>query len=721
MQQAYFKKQLVLLGGGHAHIQVLRKLCMNYYEGLHIILINDSLESAYSGMTPAYIQNFYKIHEIMIDLQRLCFNAAVTFINDEVIQLQTEKKKIILKNRPSVHYDLLSINTGSISQQNNLKIHKNSKCIFIKPINNIIKNLKTIDRLVKKKNEIKINIIGGGVAAFEISFALRIRYQYKVSITIISKNILLEKNLNTKSIIELKKTSQDMKISLQEADVLEVKKNELILSNGEFFPSDLNLISTGAEMPEWLQSSSLQKIKEFIGIKTTLQSINDENVFAAGDVANIQDFQRPKSGVMAVRQGQILKENIFLKIQGKKLKKFRPQKNWIYIIGTYPNKALLNYFNYSFHAKWCWTLKKWIDKSFIKKFSFPNKLKMKKKIITCDFLKTPNNEMYCQGCGSKVSKTTLMDYLLECSNNAELADSGVVKFSNNQIFQTVDHIKLFDSIDPYDFGKISYLHSQNDIIAAGGNVHSLNVSIGVPFGEGNSEIFYLRSFMRSIEHLSKMEGASIISGHSYQSSEPGITISMNGIYEHESKKNLAKENNLIYLSKSLGVGYLLAAYFKNSNLLTAQDFNKVLSSMKLSNKNAAEAAKKNQTNSMTDISGFGLASHLGDICKSSGLTANIHLDEKILINSNMEILKKFQSTGYKNNYQSVSQSISCEGNNPYIDIIYDPQTSGPLLMIIDENKKNSFERDFLNLCQKKPLLLGNFTSKKKHWINVTNY
>ena len=73
---------------------------MNYYEGLHVILINNSLESAYSGMTPAYIQDFYKSHEIMIDLQRLCFNAGVTFINDEIIQLQTETKKIILKNRP---------------------------------------------------------------------------------------------------------------------------------------------------------------------------------------------------------------------------------------------------------------------------------------------------------------------------------------------------------------------------------------------------------------------------------------------------------------------------------------------------------------------------------------------------------------------------------------------------------------------------------------------
>ena len=61
----------------------------------NVILISDSYEAIYSGMTPGYIKDFYKIEDIMIDLQRLCFNAGVTFIKDEVINLETEKKKFI--------------------------------------------------------------------------------------------------------------------------------------------------------------------------------------------------------------------------------------------------------------------------------------------------------------------------------------------------------------------------------------------------------------------------------------------------------------------------------------------------------------------------------------------------------------------------------------------------------------------------------------------------
>ena len=68
---------------------------------------------------------------------------------------------------------------------------------------------------------------------------------------------------------------------------------------------------------------------------------------------------------MAVRQGEILKENIFNKLIGRRLLNFRPQRNWLYLIGTYKNYALLNYFFLSFHNQLCWKLKLWIDKNLL--------------------------------------------------------------------------------------------------------------------------------------------------------------------------------------------------------------------------------------------------------------------------------------------------------------------------------------------------------------------
>ena len=124
-----------------------------------------------------------------------------------------------------------------------------------------------------------------------------------------------------------------------------------------------------------MSKSSLNKDKNgFIAVNDNLLSTNDERIFVTGDACSLENNYRPKSGVMAVRQGEVLKENIFYKLTGRPLIKFRPQKNWLYLIGTYKNYALLNYFFLSFHGRWCWKLKEWIDKGFIKKFKFTNNI-----------------------------------------------------------------------------------------------------------------------------------------------------------------------------------------------------------------------------------------------------------------------------------------------------------------------------------------------------------
>ena len=138
MQQISLNKQLVLIGGGHSNVQVLRKLCMHEYKGLNIILISESYGAIYSGMTPGYIEKNYSLDEITIDLQRLCFNAGATFIKDKVVSLDEENKIIHLKESPSISFDILSINSGSISNKQTIHIENDSKIISVKPIGSLV-------------------------------------------------------------------------------------------------------------------------------------------------------------------------------------------------------------------------------------------------------------------------------------------------------------------------------------------------------------------------------------------------------------------------------------------------------------------------------------------------------------------------------------------------------------------------------------------------------
>ena len=124
---------------------------------------------------------------------------------------------------------------------------------------------------------------------------------------------------------------------------------------------------------------------------------------------------------------------------------------------------------------------------------------------------------------------------------------------------------------------------------------------------------------------------------------------------------------------------------------------------------------------MTDISGFGLASHLGDICMSSNLSADIRLEKQLLINKNINLIASFQSTGFKNNYESSRDNVFFSGTNELENILYDPQTNGPMLMVISKKDQINFENDFLKLNSKKPLLIGAFTEKSKKLINIKNF
>ncbi len=711
-----FTKQLVLIGGGHANVQVLKKLCMNNIKGLHTILISEHFEAIYSGMTPGFIHEDFSKEEISIDLQRLCFNAGATFIKDKVIKLDTNLKELHLQNFPSVNYDLLSINTGSISNTKKINIENSSKCFFVKPISLLVKNLSQIDQIVKS-NKNKIVIIGGGVASYELAFSLKRRYESFFEITILGKKTLKEKNLNKKTKNDLKRIAKNLNIKECQGEVISISEKYLTLNNGKKIDCDLSLISTGASIESWLLESNLTKDeKGFIKVNENLLSINDKNIFVTGDACSIENKPKPKSGVMAVRQGETLKENIFLKLTGKKLIKFKPQKNWLYLIGTYKNYALLNYFFLSFHSQWCWRLKVWIDRNFINNFKFTNNLQMAKRNFELENFK--NTLMYCQGCGSKVSKNTLINYIKKNSDNIYLKDSSIVNNQSLQILQTIDHTKLFSSLNPFDFGKISYLHSQNDILAAGGEVKSLSVSLSVPFSENSVEKFYLEYFMEGIKHEADKNDCIISSGHSYQSQEPGITLTLNGEIKSNVSKNSANVGDLIYLSKPLGTGYLLAAYFNNSDMLSSNDFEKILNNLKKENFFAVNSARNSDSKTMTDISGFGLSSHLIDICLSSNLSSELILSPEILINSNIDLLRMFQSTSFKNNHNSSRGYIKISENHPLKNILFDPQTNGPMLIAINKQNQKKFENYFSNESDLKPILIGRFIDKLEKAVYV---
>ena len=369
-------QKLVLIGGGHSHAIALKKWGLNPLPDVDLTLISDVEQTPYSGMLPGHVAGFYNYNETHIDLPSLAQFAGVKFIGDRAIGIDPENNQIICTSR-QLKFDYLSLDIGSIPQTLTVPGAK-EYVVPAKPVPVFLDAWYKLKQLAASNPEqsLSIAIVGGGAGGVELALNMQsclkaiLNDKSIPEIHLIHRGKQLLPGHNNWVSNKLTKIIQQRGIKLHlQQDVTEVLAEQIICQSGLKIAASNIFWVTQATAPSWIKESHLKTDAHgFILVADTLQSISHPHIFAAGDIATIVNYQRPKAGVFAVRQGQPLFNNWQNILTQQPLQSYTPQDKYLALIGTGDQKAIASWDSLGWRSALFWRLKDYIDRKFMNQF-----------------------------------------------------------------------------------------------------------------------------------------------------------------------------------------------------------------------------------------------------------------------------------------------------------------------------------------------------------------
>lgn len=377
-------KSVVLIGAGHAHVGVLRTLGANPVPGVRVTLITRVLDTPYSGMLPGMIAGHYTARQAHIDTRSLAKFADARLIHSEVVGLDPIRKLIFCSDHAPVTYDIASLDIGSTPGRQQIP-GVAAHAIPVKPVDGFLERFEGVrDRVLASGGQARIGVIGAGAGGIELLLSMQRRLLADVrdaghdpaELTFViatpGADVLasMPVKMRRRFTAILRARGVDIRTG---STVTAVEDGAVVLNGNMSVPLDEIFWCTHAEPAAWLRSTGLALDRDgFVRVGPTLQSVTHRHVFAAGDVASIDGYACPKSGVYAVRSAGALADNIRALALGTSLKSYSPQRDALYLITTGDRYAIGTRNGFTFEGRWVWYLKRWIDGRFMQQYkNFP--------------------------------------------------------------------------------------------------------------------------------------------------------------------------------------------------------------------------------------------------------------------------------------------------------------------------------------------------------------
>ena len=704
-------KHLVLLGGGHSHLFVLKRLGMDPVPGLVVTLISSEIDTPYSGGMPSYISGFCSKDAMHIDLRPLAQFAGARLIKARVEEIDLEAKTISLPGRPPLAFDLISLNPGSTPSPQAL-LGAEHACA-VKPIAAFLTRWEAVHQealaAVRAGQDFAISLIGGGPASVELALAmhyrihtdcgLKLKERSSLTMRIIGAAQELLPQHNGKVRQRVMSTLKERRIEVHSGQrVKRFLADSVQTTEGQDFKSDASFYATGAALAAWPARCGLGLAADgFLDVLPTLQTASHEFVFAAGDAASIRGAPRPKSGVYAVRAGKILAENLIRYATQRKLKTFKPQRQALALISMGDKSAIASKGSTSAQGRLVWQIKQRIDSRFVNRFSHPPAMQVEIDLArglldSEDESQLRSHALRCAGCGAKVASGVLDEVLDELHEDREprrVEDASSVALPDGRVLlQSIDQLSAFIN-DPFLFARIASNHALSDIYAMGAQPHSALAVIGMPMASRTMSKRLLSEIMQGCKLTLAENDCELLGGHTAENPQLQLGLAVNAFAKPDEclTKDGASATDLLILTRPLGTGTLLAGDMRA--LSRHRWIESAVEQMLLSNRRASQIFSKQRASACTDITGFGFAGHLAEMITPNGAAIELALDKVPLLEGSLELAERgVRSSLYESNKRAASVFYNDEafGSDARFNLLFDPQTAGGLLASIPEHR-----------------------------------
>lgn len=724
-------KHLVLIGGGHANLQVLHSFAMNPVLHLDVTLVSDQIFAPYSGMLPGHLAGWYSFAETHFDLVKLSQRAGIRFLHDEVVGFEAKNRKVICKNRGDIAFDFASINVGSQPKtewrgENIFSLKPIS--IFLNQWNAFVTQLETRD----PKEMLNVAIVGGGASGVEIALVIsrrlsRMRIPANIRILHKPQTLLSGHAKNVQE--EMQKVCEEQKIQLHFSEEVSQIENGKIQTNLGTYSAEFVFVATQADSPKWFKNTDLPLNSDgFVKIDQHLEIPGFSGVFAAGDCTDLwvegKSLKLPKSGVYAVRQGPILNENLRRRmLDHGSLRKYKPQKKSLALITTGKKEVIASYGSFGFRSALLWKVKDAIDRRFMMRFQNLN-LKMQAEESPSSQMRLPSRRSdefqptTCGGCGSKVDREILNASLFRqkreepswIKKGLNFADDVAVVsgdlFQNSDLILTTDFFPTFTS-DYFFFGRALVLHAMGDCWAKGAKGLGALATVGIPQGAAEIEKTTLSQMMRGIEFELSRSGVALLGGHSFYTSDPAaglMVVGQTGL-RFFPKFGLRPGDSVI-LTKPIGTGVLIAKM--GMGLGTGQESIALSAQILQSHFPILETLASLDIVAATDLTGFGLAGHLLEMLGQDELRLELKLQKIPWLAEAKAAWEAGEfATMTPKNKRAFDKFVSLDFRQSWVEnLLFEPQTSGGFLLAVRSLSNWEQVKVTLNTAGFQPEIIG---------------